>query len=493
MPNLASKADPDRRVRDLFRHRASRVAAALVSGGLFYFSFNLTPIWFCAWLAPIPLLLAAFNASRRETSVLATLAILIGLASNFTYYLTTTGPVGTPVLMLLQACLWSFLVQRARSAVLGGDSTAVFVFPALTAGLSAAVSALSPHGTWGGLAQTQLDALPVVQIASVLGAPAIVFTMALTASTVAVVLFNGLRVDQPWLAYGLPAVLVSAECVFGAVRLARADPAPEVLVGLVSVDDFIGKKTPPAAAEAVWIAYAQTVTNLARAGARVIVFPEKIAALQGPAITDRQRWCAALAQAVNVPLIVGVEVDLEDRKENVSWWFASDGGLAAQYQKHHLVPHLEGDLEPGNEWRTEKVGDSYFGMGICRDLLFTGFGRHYGRMGVGALLVPAWDFYRDAWLASSVAAMRGIESGFSVVRAGRESYLNVSDRYGRVVARRRSDFLPGTSILAKMPLGPGTPTIYGRTGDVFGWLCLAGGFWLVWWNNRRAQAGAVDV
>jgi len=119
------------------------------------------------------------------------------------------------------------------------------------------------------------------------------------------------------------------------------------------------------------------------------------------------------------------------------------------------------------------IGGAPFGLAICRDLIFTDFGRRYGRLGVSAMLVPAWDFYRDAWMASGVAALRGVESGYSVVRAGRESYLNVSDRYGHTIARQRSDYLPGSSVLADLPLGPATPTLYARYGNAFGWLAVA--------------------
>ncbi len=114
-----------------------------------------------------------------------------------------------------------------------------------------------------------------------------------------------------------------------------------------------------------------------------------------------------------------------------------------------------------------------FGLAVCRDLMFTDFGRSYGRLGVSAMLVPACDFYRDAWMESGWAILRGVESGYSVVRAGREGYLNVSDRYGRIIGRKRSGDLPGSSVLADLPLGPATPTIYARYGNVFGWLCVA--------------------
>jgi apolipoprotein N-acyltransferase len=75
--------------------------------------------------------------------------------------------------------------------------------------------------------------------------------------------------------------------------------------------------------------------------------------------------------------------------------------------------------------------------------------------------------------------LRGVENGYSIVRAGRNSYLNVSDRYGRIVARKRSSGLPGSSIVVALPLGPARPTPYARFGDVFGWLCVAGALLLI--------------
>jgi apolipoprotein N-acyltransferase len=68
--------------------------------------------------------------------------------------------------------------------------------------------------------------------------------------------------------------------------------------------------------------------------------------------------------------------------------------------------------------------------------------------------------------------MRGVENGYSVVRAGRESYLQAADSYGRVVARQRSAYFPGSRVVADVPLGPATPTLYSRAGNAFGWLCV---------------------
>jgi len=461
-------------MNQLLRTRSARFAATVVSGVLFYFTLGLTPWWLAAWLAPIPLLLAAFHASRREARLLAWLAAAIGLSSNFTYYLKVTGTVATGVLLLLQVLVWGFFVVRTRAAVVASRNwLIVFVYPVLLAAIDTLVSFFSPHGTWGAFVYTQMDALPVIQVASVLGAPAVVFLVGLFASTVAVALYRGLRIERPLLAYGVPLMLIAAGLGYGGVRLGQAKTAPTVRIGVVSIDDFIGGNTPPERAEAVWRGYEDTVARLAREGARIVVLPEKISALGPEEAAKRQDGLASLAQRAGVYLVAGVQLDRAERKDNASWLFSPTGELLAEYHKQHMVPHLESDLAPGKEEIVRSINGAPFGLAICRDLIFTDFGRRYGRLGVSAMLVPAWDFYRDAWMASSVAALRGVESGYSVVRAGRESYLNVSDRYGHTIARRRSDYLPGSSVLADLPLGPATPTLYARYGNAFGWLSVA--------------------
>ena len=140
------------------------------------------------------------------------------------------------------------------------------------------------------------------------------------------------------------------------------------------------------------------------------MLPEKIAALAPEEATKRQHELASLAQRAGVYLVVGVQLNHAERKDNASWLFSPTGELLAEYHKQHLVPHLESDLAPGKEEIVRTIDGAPFGLAICRDLIFTDFGRSYGRLGVSAMLVPAWDFYRDAWMASGVAcSARGRE------------------------------------------------------------------------------------
>jgi apolipoprotein N-acyltransferase len=462
-------------MNSLLQARAGRIVAAIVSGVLFYFVFGLNPYWLAAWLAPIPLLLAAFHAGGREARVLAWLVVAVGLSSQFAYYWKTTGPVATVVIVILYMLLWGFIVGRTRAAVVSFSHwLTLFVYPVILAAVDTLVAFFSPHGTAGSMAFGQMGFLPVVQIASVLGAPAIIFLVSLFASTIAVAIYRGREISRPWVGYGLAAAILLSALGWGAFRLQTAVAGASVKVGLVVVDDFVGPGVPASRGEAVWNAYDQAVRKLAAEGAHIVVLPEKIFYLAPEEAAERRKQFAGLAREAGVYLVVGLQLNQTDRKRNVSWLFSPAGDLMAEYDKQHMVPHLEGDLTPGRENVVRRINGEPYGLVICRDMFFTGLTRAYSRLGVAALLVPAWDFYVDAWWASRVAALGGVEGGYSVVRASRESFLAVSDRYGHILAEKRSDFLPGASILATLPLGPAIPTPYARFGDVFGWLCVVG-------------------
>lgn len=274
------------------------------------------------------------------------------------------------------------------------------------------------------------------------------------------------------MAYGLPALLLVVVIAAGAFRLATARPPSQTVpVGMAAVDAFIGQATPREKATAVWQAYDAAVVALAAQGARVVVLPEKID-LKEADPAGRSAALAELARRADVYLVVGIGVTSDHGWMNRAWLFSPTGEMLGVYDKQHLVPGLEREMTPGREDAVQEIDGHRFGIAICKDLHFASLGRSYGRQGISVMLEPAYDFLRDAWMAARIAAMRGIESGYAVVHAGRESVLSASDRYGRFLVERRSAPLPGASVIAHVPLAPGAPTPYARLGDWFGWSCL---------------------
>jgi apolipoprotein N-acyltransferase len=141
------------------------------------------------------------------------------------------------------------------------------------------------------------------------------------------------------------------------------------------------------------------------------------------------------------------------------------------YNKQHLLPPMESNLTPGTGLVTLSRTNQKWGVAICKDMDFTPLSRQYGKAGVGLMLVPGWDFDLDRSWHGHMAVMRGVEDGFSVVRAAKNGYLTVSDSRGRIVAETRSDSAPFPALVASVPAAHGA-TIYLLLGDWFAWLAL---------------------
>jgi len=396
-----------------------------------------------------------------------------------------TTPVLAVVLTLLRALLWGVVVTLTRRVVVGTPHwTRVFAFPVLWAALDTLIAAVSPHGSAGSLAYSQMEALPVIQIASLAGTPGIVFVVTLLGSLVAVEAHRRRRGEPSDAA---PPLLVLAVILgFGFVRLATAGTPTSTPVGLAALD------TAPLArvgisGEPLWTAYARGVEALARRGARLIVLPEKIDAIDAEMAPTLQRRLGTLARRHKVHLVAGVSVVSDEGRENRAWLFSPAGALAADYNKQHLIPGIEAVFEPGREDAIVRHEADHYGVAICKDLDFAALGRRYAVRGAEIMLVPAWDFQRDAWLHSRLAVLRGVESGFAIVRAARNGRLTVSDRYGRVLAELPSA-ADGVAILAAAAPRGGTPTPYAYRGDVFGWICVILAL-VVWLRAVLVRAG----
>ena len=94
------------------------------------------------------------------------------------------------------------------------------MFPAFWASVEFAIATLSIHGTFFNISYSQMNFLPVLQIASVTGIWGISFTIFLFGSTVAVLLVPAPRPAKlPFLIIGSVAFIVGV-FAFGAWRLA---------------------------------------------------------------------------------------------------------------------------------------------------------------------------------------------------------------------------------------------------------------------------------
>ena len=448
------------------------VALALAGGLALRWAFGLQPIWWLAWLAPLPVLLAALRSTPAAAFMLTMVAALIGSSGNFHYFSLLVPLPAALLITVLTALPWMLAIGLTRRIMTRSASPwAALAYPLVWCALDTLLAHLHPDTNWGSLAYSQAGFLPTAQVVALAGTGALVFLLSLVPAVLAQAIVRG------WRAMRIPALgtlaLVTASAVFGFMRVPSTPPAQGDLVGMAAIDDFIGPRTPAAHAERVWRQYERHVETLTGQGARVVVLPEKIAVMTPDDAAGIERRMSALAMRTKVWLAVGVGTDDGARKRNLAWLFAPDGSLDANYQKHHMAPP-ERDFMPGNAYALRTLGDTRYGLAICKDMHFAAMGRVYGQKGAQAMLVPAWDFGEDSVYAARLSALRGVESGFAMVRAAREGLLTVTDAYGRIIAETRSAPLPGAVLLAPLPAQPPLATLYQRIGDLFGWLCTGG-------------------
>jgi apolipoprotein N-acyltransferase len=268
--------------------------------------------------------------------------------------------------------------------------------------------------------------------------------------------------------------IVLGVLIFGVVRLALpAPPGKEVTVALVSSDEpgNTGVVAEGAATGRLFRDYADEAEKLAADGARVIVLPEKLAVMVDPDKEGSNALFQSLADKAKSTIVVGMVHVSAPAKYNQARVYAP-GTPILRYDKHHMLPPFESGLKPGTTLTLLPEHAETWGVAICKDMDFTQLSRQYGEAGAGLVLVPAWDFNVDRWWHGHIAVMRGVESGFSIVRAAKNGYLTVSDNRGRILAETRSDSAPFATLLARAP-AVHDATLYILLGDWFAWLAMA--------------------
>jgi len=468
-----------------------RILAALVTGLLLRSVVGLTPTWWLAWVVPVPLLMLAYRSSQAETRYLVSLCALVGTSANFHYYRLVM-PVSSAVfVVVVQALVWVFVVLATRRIVVRYRAWwTIVVYPVFWVAVDTIMAAILPDGNWGSLGYTQADELPLLQVTALLGVPGLLFLVTLVPSAIALALCYGRAVRNGWVGYSLTALLVAAAVSYGVVRLHSPGVGTDTKVGLVAIDDAIGLQATGEYAADILRQYDNHVASLAENGAQIVVLPEKMAVLTLAGSQAWQQHFGALAATHRIWLLAGIAVSDAAALRNVAWLFAPDGRQVASYEKQHLAPpERRQHYSAGSSFALFPIAGYPYGIAICKDMHFASLGRAYGVRHAAVMLVPAWDFdFLDEWLESRTTTTRGVENGYAVVRVGRESLLSVTDPYGRVIAERQSRSMPGVDLLATLRVSPPLATLYTQIGDLFGWLCVAGGaIILVIRRNRRAK------
>ena len=133
---------------------------------------------------------------------------------------------------------------------------------------------------------------------------------------------------------------------------------------------------------------------------------------------------------------------------------------------------------------------------ICFDIDHPIYVQQAGRASTDVMIVPSNDYPGVVPFHTYMASFRGIENGFSVVRATAHGLSAAYDYQGRTLAA--ADFATTQQAMIAYVPTHGVKTVYSVIGDLFAWLSLAGfatllGLALFRPTRAKVEAGPHEV
>lgn len=384
------------------------------------------------------------------------------------------------------------LIFRFRAAV---DLPMAVIAPVVVVATEQAFPVLFPYS----LAISQANALPVIQIADVLGAAAI--TALLIAAAGAIV--------DGWRTRGVVAALIAATAVYGFVRIdqidARRAAAAKVQVGLVQPNEPMRIGVIDRARDRRLLeAMQRESARLEAAGAELIVWSETSYPLPLPHALDDDRF--GVRRGFTAPLVFGAMTFEKDRRYNTS--FLLDGKrIRGRQDKVHRV--LGSEYNPIGEWtgwfpvgfsggdgpEIMHVGNLRLGVLICLEDTLGNYAREVGLERPNLLVnqtIDTWfGTFAEPYQHRALARLRAVEQRADLVRSvntGPSGLVTATGALGPQLPVRDGE-VPVEGVLVEAAVMEAGRTIYAAIGDLFAWLCVA--FTLAGWLLLRARVDRV--
>lgn len=445
-----------------------------LSATMFFLGTGLNPLWICTWLAAVPVLWLAPRVSGRYAFFVSVAAYALGGLNEWSYSRQILPIWLVVALLLFGGCLFGLAVVLYRTCIVRHKIwQGILIFPAFWVVAEYLISKISIHGTFGNIAYSQMNFLPIVQVASVTGIWGISFCIFLFAATTAAT-FSATPWPKKSFAAMVAALFLLFVFIFGVWRLSAApENAPTVKVALIASSakgNFFASS--PEQLHSVLERYADAMKPLSGRGIQLIVLPEHTGPVTDRSEGDADALLGGMASATGAYVAIGIERMGANLSRNQERIYSPNGSLFAIYNKHHMLPPFESQFVPDTKRTVLNASSGKWGVEICKDMDFPPLSREYSRDGIGLLIVSASDFVADGWLHGRMAVLRGIEGGFSIARSANLGILTATDDRGHVLAEQETiTGPPFVTAIAEIPVHR-DDTIYSRFGDWFAWLSI---------------------
>lgn len=385
-----------------------------------------------------------------------------------------------PELLVAAAILWlialvPYALDRLLAPRLG--QWGVLVLPCALVGLEFGFTLLSPYGSWGSLAYSQANLLPLVQAASLVGMWAVTFLIGWAAATANLV-WQAPGEPRRWTAAAGAFVLVLAAVTgFGVNRLAAPAPkGPVVRAAGVAAQYDSNRNYDLSLAPAIEAHLFAQSERAASTGAQLVVWPEDsffLPAADEPALIARGQQLARRL-GLHLGMSYGLRQDAATKRyRNTTVLIGPDGRMLWRYAKRYPVPGYEAKhMIPGPALGA--FADTAWGRiggAICFDGDHHDVISRFGAQRSALAILPSDDWPAVVDLHARMVRMRAVEQGVPVLRPTMNGRSLVLDAYGRILASLPADAPDPKVMSADIPLGA-RPTLYTRIGDAFAWACL---------------------
>lgn len=496
----------------LRRDLAGALAKAGISGILLALSFPRYGYPIFAWIALAPIIVPLFEIHHSWPAFRRARAFLLGFVAGLGYFggtvywtgtvVTQFGGLSAPVGVVVAAVLVAYLslFPGLFTLCLGWlgakyGRRAILLAPAVWVTTELGRTYFWSGFPWLLLGYSQTTVLPVAQLASVVGVFGMSALVALVSTALAYFVVS--RALGSIITVGVTAAALVGITIWGHRRLENnglvAQGRP-VRIALIQGNIPQDQKWDVAHAGSIVNTYLAMTREAAAKGAQLVIWPESSTPF--PFLDDKAggERIRALVRETGIELLLGSDqVDPQTKSyHNAAFLVRSDGTVAAVYQKMHLVPFGEfvplqqllffvgplveqaGTFSPGLDMVMLPTSHGPISTAICYEIVFPRLvGESVGR---GSQLLTT--ITNDAWYGHSSApyqhflqaSMRAIEQGRYLARAANTGITGFVDPYGRVLQKteifERAILVDDVRMLE-------TPTIYGRIGDLFAYICAA--------------------
>lgn len=388
--------------------------------------------------------------------------------------------------------LLPYVIDRLYYRRFGSTAWLTLIFPIANTAMDFFSASGSPFGTFGAMAYSQRDFLPVMQIASVTGLWGVTFVMSWFASLV-----NHFVDKKPaplsWTLAGSLALILSLSL---GRTLLPAQPEQTAQIAGFSLPAgklhetlnqlSAGNDTAVASLHADEL---DQIRALADEGANIVVLQEGAGIGTSAQVANLIADASAIAKEKNIYIVLPVFDLGKQPAENKVHIIDPRGEIVLTHVKYG-GNDFEGSLKGDGLLQTVDTPYGRLSAVICWDADFPNMLKQAGAQGVDLLFIPANDWLEVKDIHAGMAAFRAVENGLTIFRQTGEGVSLVADAYGREINRvdTFTETLSGFTGIQKVqtPLGS-VGTLYPSVGDALGNGMLVGlaGLLLGLWLTRK--------